>query len=94
LLQSTAKLQKPTDNLAVMDPKTGMISANIGETPFTTVGGLAYWAGTLYGFTVEGGIYAIDPLTGVSTGLAVAAPPGIQYHGAGVTTDAPILPPK
>lgn len=90
----TAKLQSPNDNLAVMDPKTGMISANIGETAFTTVGGLAYWGGTLYGFTVEGGIYAIDPKTGLSSGLAVAAPSGIAYHGAGVTTAAPILPPK
>jgi len=91
----TAKLQKPTDNLAVLDPKTGAISANIGETPITTIGGLAYWGGTLYGFTVEGDVYELDPMTGAATGIAIAgAPPGIQYHGAGVTTDAPIEPPK
>jgi hypothetical protein len=91
----TAKLAKPTDNLAVMDPKTGAIVTNIGETPITTIGGLAYWAGTLYGFTGEGDVYALDPKTGATTGIAIAgAPPGIQYHGAGVTTDAPIEPPK
>jgi len=90
----TAKLNSPNDNLAVMDPKTGAITSNLGETGFTTIGGLAYWGGTLYGFTVEGGIYAIDPTNGQTTGITVAAPPGIQYHGAGVTTAAPIEPPK
>jgi PQQ-like domain len=91
----TAKLGSPTDNLAAMDPKTGAIVTNIGETPITTIGGLAYWGGTLYGFTGDGDVYAIDPKTGATTGIAIAgAPPGIQYHGAGVTTDAPIEPPK
>jgi len=91
----TAKLGSPTDNLAVMDPKTGAIVTNIGETPITTIGGLAYWGGTLYGFTGDGDVYALDPKTGATTGIAISgAPPGIQYHGAGVTTDAPIEPPK
>ncbi len=91
----TAKLQNATDNLAVMDPKTGAITTNLGETPIVTIGGLAYWGGTLYGFTVDGGVYALDPLTGATTGIAIAgAPPGIQYHGAGVTTAAPIELPK
>lgn len=91
----TAKLQSATDNLAVMDPKTGAIITNIGETPLPTIGGLAYWGGTLYGFSTEGGVYAIDPTNGLTTGIAViGALPGIQYHGAGVTTAAPIEPPK
>lgn len=91
----TAKLEKPTDNLAVMDPKTGAIITNLGETPITTIGGLAYWGGTLYGFSGEGGVYAIDPTNGATTGIAVAGViPGMQFHGAGVTTAAPIEPPK
>jgi hypothetical protein len=92
---TTAKLQSPNDNLAVMDPKTGAITTNLGETTLTTIGGLAYWGGTLYGFSGEGGVYAMDPANGATTAIAVAGViPGMQFHGAGVTTAAPIEPPK
>ncbi|MEO5728273.1 MAG: hypothetical protein ABI134_07760 [Byssovorax sp.] len=84
-----------TDSLAIMDPKTGAILQAFPKTSLTTIGGLAYWGGTLYGFSGEGKVYSIDPKTGVATGLIVNnAPPDVQYHGAGVTTAAPLVIPK
>jgi hypothetical protein len=84
-----------TDSLAVLDPKTGIIVESFPKTGLTTIGGLAYWGGTLYAFTVEGKAYSFDPKTGVATEIVVHnAPPGVQYHGAGVTTSAPIVIPK
>lgn len=84
-----------TDSLAVMNPKTGAITQGYPKTSLTTIGGLAYWGGTLYAFTVEGKAYSVDPKTGVETEIVVHnAPVGVQYHGAGVTTAAPIVIPK
>jgi hypothetical protein len=84
-----------TDSLAVMNPKTGAITQGYPKTSLTTIGGLAYWGGTLYAFTVEGKAYSIDPKTGVETEIVVhGAPVGVQYHGAGVTTAAPIVIPN
>ena len=84
-----------TDSLAVMAPKTGAIIQGYPKTGLTTIGGLAYWGGTLYAFTVAGKAYSIDPKTGVETEIVVHnAPVGVQYHGAGVTTAAPIVIPN
>jgi len=92
---TAARFGEGTDSLAIMDPKTGAIIQGFPMTSLTTLGGIAYWAGTLYGFTTEGKAYSLDPKTGVSTGIIVNnAPPDVQYHGAGVTTAAPLTIPK
>jgi hypothetical protein len=84
-----------TDSLAIMDPKTGTILQGFPATILGTIGGLAYWGGTLYAFTTAGNAYSIDPKTGIATGIAVNnALPGVQYHGAGVTTAAPLEIPE
>ncbi len=83
------------DRLAIMDPVTGTITQDVGLTTLYDFGGLAYWGGTLYGFTTDGDAYAIDPKTAKTTPIIVnGVPPGIQYHGAGVTTAAPLSIPK
>ncbi len=92
---TAVRVNEMTDSLAVMDPKTGAIIQGYPKTGLTTIGGLAYWGGTLYAFTVAGKAYSIDPKTGVETEIVVHnAPVGVQYHGAGVTTAAPIVIPE
>ena len=91
----TAKNGESTDRVALMDPVTGAITQGLAPTSLVTIGGMAYWGGTLYAFTVEGNAYSIDPATGEPTPITIGgAPPGIQYHGAGVTTAAPLSIPE
>jgi hypothetical protein len=80
------------DFLAKIDPATWK-AAPIGTgTGFDKIFGLAYWAGTIYGFvdngTAGGKIITINPTTGVGTEVL---PGAVRWWGAGVTTDAPIL---
>lgn len=92
---TTAKMGETYDRLCIMDPVTGAITQSFAPTNLVTIGGMAYWAGTLYAFSGEGEVYSIDPTTGVPTPLSViGAPPGIEYHGAGVTTAAPLTTPE
>jgi hypothetical protein len=87
----------PVERLVVLDPKTGAVTQEVGSTGIIdTFGGLAFWAGTLYGFTADTGkVFAIDPATAQVTDLAVKnLPAGVRFDGAGVTTAAPLEPPK
>jgi len=83
-----------TDNdyLAQIDPTTWnatIIGTDLGADK---IFGLGYWGGKLYGFvdkgTAMGSIIAIDPGTGAVTPVADG---NIEWFGAGVTTDAPIV---
>jgi hypothetical protein len=54
--------------------------------------GLAFWAGTAYGFDNGGDVFSINVQNGtlVTTPIAVPnPPPGLQFWGAGSTTAAP-----
>ncbi len=83
-----------TDNdyLASIDPiswKATIIGSDLGHDRLF---GLGYWGGSLYGFIdlagTGGSIIAINPSTAVVTPVASGA---IEWFGAGVTTDAPIV---
>jgi hypothetical protein len=83
------------DALIEVDPKTGKALKLIGSTGQQDIFGLAYWAGTAYGFTNSGLIFALDLTTGQSTNIPIpGAPPGLSFWGAGVTTAAPTVVPK
>jgi hypothetical protein len=87
----------PTDSLAEIDPATGRIKAIIGDTKKTKLYGLAQWAGTAYAFSGTGEILEIDMTTGAAkpvTGLVDTADAGsgVEWFGAGVTTDSPTKP--
>jgi hypothetical protein len=90
---STVQGPRFDERLVSIDPLTGRVKKDIGTLGDTIFGGLAYWGGTLYGFTVAGKIFAIDPISAVRTEVPILAPAGTRFDGAGVTTTAPILPP-
>jgi hypothetical protein len=83
------------DLLAEINPANGNIVRIIGDTGQQGFYGLGFWAGKAYGFTTSGNIYEVNVTNGSST-LALAAKDdnglGIEWYGAGVTTDSPTAP--
>ena len=81
------------DCLVEVDPKTGKMTKNWGAVGFGSVFGLAYWAGSAYGFADSGDLFEIQfgATTVNSVKLPVAnAPIGLSFWGAGSTTIAPV----
>lgn len=81
------------DYLARIDPMTWAATPIGSGTGYNNIFGLGFWAGTIYGFVDDktshtGKIIKIDPTTGVGTEILSSA---IEWYGAGVTTDAPII---
>lgn len=80
------------DHLAEIDPQTWAATIVGGDLGYDKFFGLGYWGGTLYGFVDQGAsagaMLAIDPTTG-ATHAPVTGP--VEWFGAGVTTDAPII---
>jgi len=81
------------DYLARIDPATWKAMPIGSGTGYNNIFGLGFWAGTIYGFvddktTHTGKIIKIDPTTGVGSEILSSA---IEWYGAGVTTDAPII---
>jgi hypothetical protein len=80
------------DCLLQVDPKTGNIIQNYGSTNHSAVYGIAFWAGTVYGFDDAGEIFSIGVQNKmiVTNIIPVPNPPaGLQFWGAGSTTAAP-----
>jgi hypothetical protein len=80
------------DCLLQVDPKTGDLVQNYGSVNHVDVFGLAFWAGTAYGFDSGGEVFSISVQNGtlVTTNIPVPnPPPGLQFWGAGSTTAAP-----
>jgi len=80
------------DCLLQVDPKTGDIVQNYGSVNHGSVFGLAFWAGTVYGFDNAGQVFSISVQNGqiVTTGIPVPnPPPNLSFWGAGSTTAAP-----
>jgi hypothetical protein len=75
------------DELASVDPTNGYQATVIGNTGFSSIYGLAFWAGTLYGFDSYGDIITIDPSTGVGT---LVRNDNVSWYGAGTTPVAPL----
>lgn len=83
------------DYLATIDP-TNNWAATVSTTAtgFDKIFGIAFWGGTLYGFVDNGfgnggSFIRIDRQTGVGTLIEAGT---IRWFGAGVTTEAPIIP--
>lgn len=80
------------DCLLQVDPKTGDIVQNYGSVNHSSVFGLAFWAGTVYGFDDAGQVFSIGVQKGqlVTTNIPVPnPPPNLSFWGAGSTTAAP-----
>jgi hypothetical protein len=92
---STDPMYAGVDTILEVDPKTGVALKAIGSTGYTKLWGLGFWAGTAYGFSAAGQLCAIDLMTGKGTPIPeMGIPPNLAWWGAGVTTVAPIAPPK
>ncbi len=80
------------DCLLQVDPKTGDLIQSYGNVSHADVFGLAFWAGTAYGFDNGGKVFAIGWQNGklVTTDIPVPnPPPNLSFWGAGSTTSAP-----
>jgi hypothetical protein len=81
------------DYLAKIDPVSWKATPLGTGTGYNNIFGLGYWAGKIYGFVDDktnhtGKIITIDPNTGAGTEILSAA---IEWYGAGVSTDAPVI---
>ena len=85
------------DCLLEVNPATGALVKNWGSVDHSSVFGLAFWAGTVYGFTDAGKLFSVefDRTTLRITDLAIPnAPSSLSFFGAGSTTSAPIDIPR
>ena len=93
---ATVNVGTGNDYLARLDPTNGWKATIIGAgTGYDNIFGLGFWAGKLYGFVDNGfaantgAIIDISPTTGSATLVRAG---DIRWFGAGVTTDAPLIP--
>jgi hypothetical protein len=84
------------DFLATIDPNTWQATPLAQTTGYDRIFGVAYWKGNVYGFvddasapSAQGSLISINATTGAATKLMDS---GIGWFGAGVTTNAPLIP--
>ncbi len=93
----TVKGNGCSDCLVEVDPKTGSMTKNWGDVKHANVFGLAFWAGSVYGFDDVGDLFEVKIVGGKLTTTPIAIPSGgagLSFWGAGSTTSAPIVPTK
>lgn len=81
------------DCVIEVDPATGAAVGNLGSAGYNNVFGVAFWAGSLYGFTSEGDLFEFvktEQGNIVTTPIPVGS--GLEFYGAGSTTAAPPEP--
>lgn len=81
-----------TDCLVEVNPVTGVMLKNWGPLGYSNVYGIAFWAGSVYGFTEQGELFEVtfDDMTMQATLITDA--PEAPFWGAGSTTSAPPIP--
>lgn len=77
------------DCLLQVDPKTGDMIQNYGSINHGAVYGLAFWAGTAYGFDDAGQLFSITWQNNKLVTTNIPTTPNLQFWGAGSTTSAP-----
>ena len=81
----------PTDCLVEIDPSTGALITNWGPLGYSAVYGIAFWAGSVYGFDAAGNLFEVTFTGGVMTTTLIEQT-GTSFYGAGSTTSAPPVP--
>ena len=77
------------DCLLQVDPKTGDVIQNYGNINHGAVYGLAFWAGTAYGFDDGGELFSIGWVNNQLVTTNIPTTQGLEFWGAGSTTSAP-----
>ncbi len=88
----TVKGTSCSDCLLQVDPKTGNLIQNYGSLGYTDVFGIAYWGGSVYGFTNAGQLFRVSAQNNMITTMLIPipnAPQGLQFWGAGSSTSNP-----
>jgi hypothetical protein len=86
---------KSSDCLIEVNPATGAMVKDWGSVQHNDVFGLAFWAGSVYGFDKTGHLFEVTFKNGVlsTSDLSIPmAPAGLSFYGAGSTTSAPVVP--
>ncbi|NUP14066.1 MAG: hypothetical protein HOW73_49165 [Polyangiaceae bacterium] len=81
-----------TDCLVEVNPVTGVMLKNWGPLGYESAFGIAFWAGSVYGFTDSGELFEVTFDDMVMTTTLIANPPDTSFWGAGSTTSAPPAP--
>ncbi len=82
-------LSCPTDCLIEINPVSGQMVNNWGPLGYSAVYGIAFWAGSVYGFSEAGQLFEVSFPNQMLMTTLIAQPPGTQFWGAGSTTSAP-----
>jgi hypothetical protein len=93
----TVKGNNCDDCVLEVDPATGAMKKNWGSIKHADVFGLAFWAGSIYGFDNGGELFEVkvSGSTLTTTPIAIPGQPqGLSFWGAGSTTSAPVVPTK
>ncbi len=77
------------DCLLQVNPKTGAMIQNYGSINHSAVYGLAFWAGSAYGFDNGGELFSISYQNNQLVTTNIPTTGGLQFWGAGSTTSAP-----
>jgi hypothetical protein len=81
------------DHLRRINPTTGAELADLGPFgPGQNVEGLAFWGGTVYGFTDAGEILAIELNEDDTFEVTLTTSTGLEFRGAASSTVAPLVP--
>jgi hypothetical protein len=81
------------DCLVQVSPINGALIRNYGPLPYTRVFGIAYWGGSVYGFTSLGEVFEVAPQGNgiVTRRIPIVMPPrNLSFFGAGSSTLVPV----
>jgi hypothetical protein len=78
-----------TDCLLEVNPATGDLVKNWGPLGYSSVFGIAFWEGSVYGFTNAGELFEITFEQSSVMTSSISVPAGLSFWGAGSTTSAP-----
>lgn len=89
----TVKGKGCADCIVEVDPSTGAMKKKLGTLGHQDVFGLAFWAGSAYGFDLSGQLFEVDFSGGTVQTKPIGipkAPADLAFWGAGSTTAAPV----
>ncbi len=89
----TVKGKGCADCIVEVDPSTGAMKKKLGTLDHQDVFGLAFWAGSAYGFDLSGQLFEVDLSGGTVQTKPIGipkAPADLSFWGAGSTTAAPV----